>query len=535
MSWEKLRREFRALLDERADAEEQRFVDLCVVWKRAKTDETLWVAGGQWDRIEERYTGRDPEDGKVILLRESQIESARWAAWWMQERAAGRPRDFFGLFMLSDRGAGKTHFGSVLMGTMPIQFPRFDGQPTIGWMVSSSHSDREELDREIAANFPSEWFRYVEWPKHEYRWINGCKLTHLSAAKLDSLKKGRVDFLLVNEPQKMTKRAPAFALGRIKDKGGLATFAGNPPTELKAKWILDWEEKDRERRNTPKPYPIRFVKLDSRLNDTLDAAVADQVAEVIRDLDPRLAQADIDGLLLRPGQPAYWEWVKQKHIKPPPNLGDVTRAVLQKRTGRAYDYLAGADFQATPHMAAVVYKLYGSVDNPIPWAVQEFVVEQATEDDLLNEVDEAGYTPESVLWVGDGSGQWQDGKHNKHGRDSFSVFKARRWHIVPPVKPKTPDQRPRNPPVEQRVKLMNRLLAEESLQVAPECTKLAEAFKECELQMGRYGKVVPLGFYAHLTDAASYPIWWLFPKPRAPGVPGPVHRVVDLGPRQNWI
>ena len=130
---------------------------------------------------------------------------------------------------------------------------------------------------------------------------------------------------------------------------------------------------------------------------------------------------------------------------------------------------------------------------------------------------EAGYAPESVLWVGDASGQWQDGKHQRHGRDSFAVFKARRWHIVPPTKPKTTERAAKNPPIEQRVKLYNKLLADGGVMVdLAGCPKLAEALKECELRVGRFGKAIPMGFYAHLTDAAGYVAWWAFPKPTPP-------------------
>lgn len=507
------RREFHDLLTDREDAEENRFVDLCVVWERAKTGETIWFAGGQWDRIEERYTGKEPSSGKVIKLREAQIEAARLCAFWFQEKKEGRDRDFFGEFLISDRGAGKTHLGAVFIPTSLIEFPRFDGSPAIAWMISSSHADREELDREIKDHFPAWWFRYVEWPKHEYRFVNGCKATHISAAKIDSLKKGRVDFILVNEAQKMTKRAPAFALGRIKDKGGLAVFAANPPTDFRAKWILDWEEKDRERRQTAKRYPIRFVKLDSSMNDTLDTQVADQVAEVVRDLDPRLAAADIDGQLLQVGQPAYAKFSKLANVAVPPDLGDITREFTKRRYGREFDYVGGADFQANPHMVGTAWRLFGTVAEPILWCVAEWVCENSVEDDLIDVVEEDNYTPESLLWIGDASGQWQDGKHQRNGRDSFRVFKARRWHIIPPTRAKDPKRYPANPRITDRVRLHNKLLEVGQIMFAPWCKKSIEAHKECQLKEAKFG-AVPSGFYAHTTDTTGYVAWWCFPRPQ---------------------
>lgn len=527
-----LNREFRALLADEEDEDDQRYIDLCVVWRRALTGEVLLKVGGRWDRIEQRYDG-PAEHCRTIELKESQVEAARWASYWIEEKLAGRPRDFFALFLLGDRGGGKTTFAAILLGTLLVAFPRLDATPAIGWQVSSSHAERDELDREIATHFPSAWFKYTEWPKHVYRWVHGPTLTNVSADDPDALKRGRVDFALFNEPQKMGKKAPAFGIARLKDKGGFTIFAANPPDDQKGRWVYDLWEKSEEAKDAGKPFPIRFLKLKSQDNDSLDVTTADQVAEIIRILDPRLAAADLDGHMLRPGQAAYWQWSKTKNLRQKPQLGDITRQFLRSRIGREYDYLAGADFQATPHQAAVFYKIFGTLDEPILWAVDELIVDQATEEDLIAEVDEANYTPERVLWIGDASGQWQDGKHSKQ-RDSFAVFKARRWHIIPPTKAKSKDRFPRNPPVEQRVKLTNKLLSDARLMVDPDtCPKLAEAFKECELRMGRYGRVIPLGFYAHLTDAAAYPIWWACSKTHRP-TGGSLGESVDISRPSAW-
>lgn len=537
-----LNREFRALLAEEESQEDKRYIDLCVVWRRALTGDVLLKVGGRWDRIARRYVG-PAEHCRVIDLKESQVEPARWAAYWITEKLAGRPRDFFSLFLLGDRGGGKTTFSVILIATLLIAFPAFDGTASIAWQISSSHAERDELDREIAIHFPSTWFKYTEWPKHVYRFVHGPTLTNVSADDPDALKRGRVDFALFNEPQKMGKKAPAFGIARLKDKGGFTVFAANPPDDQKGRWVYDLWEKHEEAKAASQPFPIRFLRLKSQDNDSLDTTTADQVAEIIRILDPRLAQADLDGHMLRPGQPAYWQYARSKNLKPKPDLGDITRQFLQQRIGRPYDYLAGLDFQGTPHQACVLYKVFGSLDEPILWAVDEIIVDQASEEDLIAEIAEAGYTPEKVLFVGDASGQWQDGKHSKQ-RDSFQVFKAHRWHIIPPTKPKSKDRVARNPPVEQRVKLTNKLLAQPAfpgdpqspmrLMVDPDtCPKLAEAFKECELRMGRYGRVVPLGFYAHLTDAAAYPVWWACSKTHRPPT-GSIGETVEIPRPRVW-
>jgi hypothetical protein len=76
MSVERRRKQLRALLAEDLEREYQRYIDLCLVWELPGGD-TLYVGGGQWDCEEERYTEREPENGRVIQLQESQVDAAR--------------------------------------------------------------------------------------------------------------------------------------------------------------------------------------------------------------------------------------------------------------------------------------------------------------------------------------------------------------------------------------------------------------------------------------------------------------------------
>ena len=224
MSVDAKRRKLRALLDSAADVEAARFVDICLVWE-LPNGEPLYVAGGQWDRVEKRYTGREPEHGAVYRLQESQVEAARWIAWWMTERKAGRPRDFVTLQIMGERGAGKTALAAVAMVTLLIEFPTLGNKTSLGWMVSKAHTEQEELDREIAENIPSRWFRYKA-EDYQYQFVHGPTLTNVSAATEDKTKKGRVDFLLVNEAQKMSRRAYLNALARLSDRAGSSVPAG---------------------------------------------------------------------------------------------------------------------------------------------------------------------------------------------------------------------------------------------------------------------------------------------------------------------
>lgn len=521
MPTDPVRQRFRQYLAEREALEASRRVTLAVQWK-LPDGSTLLNAGGVWDRVDQRYLDVEPDHVRVIRLKKSQVEAAHLFAWWMQEREAGRPRDFITLAMLGDRGGGKTYLGSAAMVTALIKFPRLKSRATIGWQVCRSYKERAELEREIAENFPLEGIWYVrrKAPEHEYRFLNGALLRTLSADDPESLKQGTVDFLYLNEMAKLPELAYENGLPRIKDNEGLCWGTTNPPRSNRGRWVYKLYQLEEEAIESGKAYPVRFVSVRSEDNDALNVDTADMVATVLRDLNPALAAADIDGKMFDVKQTAYWKFNKKRNIRPLPELGDITREFTKRRLGRAYDYLAGADFQNVPHMAAVFYKVLGTYENPILWAIDEIICEESTEDDLLDAVDEAGYKPENVLWIADASGQWQDGKHNKN-RDSFSVFKRRRWNIKPPVKPRSETHRPKNPPIEQRVRLINDALEAGMimLESAPDgVPKLIEALKECEMRPGKYMKLVPMGFYAHLTDAAGYPAWWVFSKGK-PSIP----------------
>lgn len=507
-------RRFRALLAEREANEKKRYRDICVVWRRELTGEILLKVGGVWDARDRRYVDEAAE-GRIIDLQESQVEAAQLTGWWLQQRLHSEPRDFCALFLIGNRGSGKTTFSEIAAGTFAVALPSFDGSPSIGWQISASHAERDELDRELQKHLPNAWYRYTEFPNHAYRWVHGPTTTNVSASDPDALKRGRVDFAFFNEVQKMSKRAIAYGIARLQDKGGLTIFAGNWPDTLKGKWILDLYKRAQEKKEAKQPFPILFVEMKSSGNARRDEGTADQVREIISILDPRIAAADLDGRLLRVDQPAYWQYSQQRNVQARPDLGDITREFTRRRTGREYDCIAAVDFQATPHMAASIWKVYGTVSEPILWAVDEFIVEQASEEDLIAELAEHNYQPENTLVIGDASGQWQDGKHN-HERDSFQVFRAHRYHILAPAKPKTEKRRSANPPVEQRIKLHNLLLQNKQMMFAPACTKLQEAHAECPLREGRYGKVYPWGVYAHLTDTAGYLAWWAFPKPTFP-------------------
>lgn len=507
-----LRHKFRAQQAERELLEANRRVTIAVQWQ-LPDGSTLLHAGGIWDTIDRCYLPQEPDKVRIIRLRESQVEAARWIAWWFQERAGGRRRDFRSLFLLGDRGGGKTFLATVGTVTALVKFPQMGGKPSLAWQVVSSYKERREIEREIESAFPFEdvWYVHKKAPEHEYRFVNGAVLVTQSADNPESLRQGTVDFLYLNEATKLLKDAYVASVARLKDHDGLCLATTNPPKSNRGRWIKTFYDTTAERKEAGKTFSVRFVRVDSAGNDLVDHDAADDVADQIRVLDPRAAQADVDGLMLPIDQPAYWEWVPSRNARPLPDLGDVTRQYLKRRTGREYDYLIGADFQGRPFQAAVVCKIFGSLEDPHLYFCDEILCRQATEKDLANEVLEAGYSPASAYWVADNSGRWQASDRSKNRYDSHSQIAECGFHIAPCIRPKKPGHNPANPYVEQRVNLINDKLKLARIFVDPKgAPHLTESLKECILKMGRYGRVVPSGLHAHSTDALSYPAWWVF-------------------------
>lgn len=522
MSADARRKRLRALLAEDAERQHERLVDVCLVWELPDGD-TLYVGGGRFDREEGIYTDIEPESGRVVRLEPAQVEAARWFVWWLQERREGRPRDFVTLQVMGERGAGKTHFAVNAMLMLTAESPRLNIPSSIGWMVSKSYEERDELDRELVAVAPSQWYRYVE-ERRRYTFSIGGTLTNVSADDPENLKRGRVDWLLLNEIQKLGKRPYLNGLARLKDKAGCAVLTGNWPTDKRGEWIYDLDEKRSAAIKSVGHYPVRLVKMASSGNRTLDIATGDQVAQIIRDLDPRLAATDLDGLLMPVTDRAYWEWDKNRNFKARPDsqennsvcgstARDITADITSRRTMRpgGYQYIISCDYQQTPHMAAVVHKAFGEPEEPVLWAVDEIIVE-GTEEDLIEELLANGYTPENSLIVGDGSGRWQDGAH-RPGRTSFQVFRDHRFNIVGPVKAKDESHRPRNPKFDDRCRLHNWALKNSFYMVDPKgAPTLAEGLQKCELKAGAFGQGRPGGPFRHITDAGGYGIWWLHPE-----------------------
>lgn len=480
-------------------------MDTCLILRREKTQETILWAGGEWDRFDRVLTDRDPSSAVVVDIQESQVAFARWFAAWLHDFREGLPRDVSLALAGGNRRGGKT-FGLIMCSLAVV----IDVPGSIGWTVINTYRERDEVERTITDWIPRDWFHHRKAPDYCFEWINGSDTFIKSADDEQALKAGRADVVLLNEAQKLKVGTLSNALGGTIDKGGIGLLAANPPQSHRGEWVLELKEAIEDERTVG----AKFFGFSAKDNKKIDQAAHQRFGKILEAIDPTGNVADAEGGWNRVGNIAY-RFDRLKAIKTPPTLGDVTAQVLRSKLGRPYKRLAGADFQGIPYHAAVFLEIYYAATGNIFHVVDELCV-TGTEDEFLDEVDDLGYTPEQLAWIGDASGTWQTGDHTKGGR-SFEIFKSRRWRIEPPQK-KLSDkgQHPANPrPISKRVGLVNDLLLAGRLLVDPRCVLLIEALKKCE-----YRYDAPHGKFAHITDALGYALWFLEPSRKPKRIEG---------------
>ena len=501
--------------------------------------EVVLRAGGRWDYLRRSWAPELPQQVVVFDLQESQIEFARWFARWLARyklrqvdpaaRAIEDPDLDFSAYMLyGGRRGGKTTVLILASWAVAIDIPTSAGSETIVWLVSVVNPERQEIDREIREWIPSEWYSYRELPQHEYTVRHGSRITNVSADNPETLKRGRADWVLLNEGAKMPRTCLDNSVGATADRGGIVCIATNPPTRQKGAWVRDIIEMEKEAKALGKPYPIRVLKLNHQGNAAIDRRARTRAGEVMRLLDAKLAAADDEGLVLAIGDLIFHEYDRVRHgIHYPPELPpDITRQITKKLYQREMDFIAGVDFQDKPFIYASFYKVYGTLDKPILWAVGELFL-KGSEEEFIEMVFDEGFvlrpesagqrivtqevTPHNVLWVGDSSATWQNSKHAHKEPPSFTYFKNAGCHITAPTKVLSAGSKhPANPRKEHSYPQCNRLFKEGRINIAPHVAKLNNACKECIAKPGKYG-LTATGDHAHPIDTLRYVAWYVDP------------------------
>lgn len=501
-----------------------RFLDLAFKLRRRKTQEVVLRVGGRWDRLERKFVGPSSRC-RVIDLEESQVEFAEWMAKWIDAKLAGvNERDRLCL------AGGPRRSGKTFIATFAVVAAAIAQPGSINWLISPTFQKRDELERLMKNWLPRGWWRYRDAPIYRFTLANGSTIQLLSGDDPEALKRGGASVALLNEAQEFEVGALSYSLPAIIDDGGLMILAANPPRRTKGEWILALRDGIIEQ-TIPGG---RYLALAAGLNEKIDQSAREDVGRILSVIDPKAAVADDEGQWLPVGDRAYPKFDRKRNLRQFPNtvdiktgrvLGDITHEWTRKRMGRSFGTVAGVDFQASPwHCGVVLRVLEGKgPEQPVYHVFDELLVD-GFEEQFLAEFDDKDYDHQDFLWIGDASGQFQDGEHTR-GRQSFSIFKKMGWRIEPPVKKlSTKGEFSKNPHVSDRVSLVNKLLDQGRLIIDPiSCPRLAESIKECEMK-NVYNTRKPAGIHSHITDALGYVLFFLeprtktFKKPSAAGV-----------------
>ena len=513
-----------------------RYQDLALALvSAANCDETILFAGGRWDHLDRCFLRGDRAERYVrIPLAESQVPFTRWFASFLRDYRLNHPRDIRLALAAGDRRGGKTFdtLFCVIAALIDVPVHR-DGSAALGWAISRTFRERDELDQLIVNYLPRDWYHHQRAPEHRINFAHGSYLRNLSADDPEAMRQGRVDWLLYNEGQKMQPKAIVNGLYGTADRAGLTILACNPPSDPGQQWLSELKEAmDEDERF--KRVSV-FFPFDSKKNPFVDQPARRDVAMLADKILPDKTSADAEGIWRRWGDLAYpessnlrlWRTLKNGGAvgsPPPGGLADITQLVTRRELGRPSPFVIGGDFQRQPE-AAVVLRVLDSPDGPIYWFVHE---SQVKGDELalsasvialardLSTPQQAVDFPRDGVWIADCSGSFQ-GSERISGRTSFSLLEQHNWYVEAAELIRIPQksEHPRNPLVGPRLNLMAELMKMGRIRVDPRCEILIAAFKQCQLRKTEYGKRVPKGRWAHITDAASYPIWRLEPKPTA--------------------
>ena len=537
---------------ELAKREQQRYVDMAVLLRRASTKETILCAGGVWDQLDQEYRVNslghrvEPCTARVFDLNEAQVPLAQWYAVELAAFRQGYKRRERMALAIGDRRSGKTVGTCALAVATNIDAPRINWHGLITWVVGVARPEMQELDRYLTWLMPSAWY-HQSVQEHAFNLINTSQIITISADNPRTLKRGEANVVLLNEGQKMPVLVLSNAIMGTVDNDGVMLIAANPPEEKKGEWI--WAIKRGVKAGT---IPSTAVfELWSKDNAFVDQGARSEAMKILQVLDPDMARIDGEGECLLQEGKALPFFDRAIHVRPRPQLGlvNITGLITQQKRGRSYRSVIGLDFQIRPYMPAWEIEIYGSQrlraylegrldvsqvdldgdDQPLYWIVNEaYTVNGGNEHELADAMWIAGMRPDVSYCVGDASGSWQNA-HHAIGDDSFSVMRSRRWDIVPPFEAKTDrGTRPANPRIKYRVNLARRLCGippEEAqrrnqqvrkprLFVDPRCEKAIKILEDCELKPSAFnGELKPYGFASHGYDAGTYVLCHLEPRP----------------------
>lgn len=508
-----------------AEGEEagDRFLDLRIDLVRKRTGEILLTTGGRYDRRDKRYSDEPARVRRVLGIQEAQVVAARWFAEWFAARRAGEflrtpeGKPIFSVALVGGRRAGKSDLAIRLAIAYAVAFTR-----SIVWIVTPTEADQPEIDRVLEELLPAGWYTHYGDPLWVYTLETGSEIHLRTSYNPDKLKRGRADFVVINEAQLHVARTFAMVAPPIADKGGLVVLAANPPETARGEWVEEYVEKANAGR-----IGARVFVLDPRQNTEI---VQEALTSLDDFFDERTLRREIKGEFGMPRPEAVFYAFSQPFNveRAPEGLGITIPFLRSKLNVEAVSCVHGMDFQKTPWQCSCALRFFTDPDDPtgdpLVWIFDETLVEQGTEKDLVMAMEAKGHTAADPI-IADASGEWQDSERVK-GRASFDILRQLGWRKL-----YLPDANSRrNPPLMERLAVGNSLLRSASgrrkLRIDPRCIATIRSVKLWE---NRNGAPNRRSDYAHAADHWTYPCFRLFPR----RIPSPSSGRIEIVPRSR--
>lgn len=494
-----------------AQDDERRYIDLALEFRevpkrKGARGKLVGSVGGRWDRELGVWSDDPPDEVVVWELQPAQYDAARWFMRWLVAHAQGKRLPgaeelICALMFAGGRRGGKSDAATRFACAYAVAKPG-----AIVWLISPTQDETDELRDVLDRIMPDGWFHYEE-TKQIYHFWNGARIELKSGFKPSSLKRGRVDFWVLNEAQNATRRAYTILRAPIADRGGLGICTCNPPDTASGQWVLDMYEGVKAGSKT-----IRLFEFDAKKNPHVDW----RLLEAMKD-EPNVTEEDyrreVLGEFIPIGDLVFYAFSLKFNVSPDvPHTDDLhtgTMDFTSHHLGRAYPWIVVADFQKFPHMAATVWRQTweDDLDDWRSWIVAEAVVPQATEHDLIDALERMGLTGDACAVVADASGEWQDAERTK-GRGSFDVFRERGWRgLYMPDSEST-----KNPDIIASARVANGLFKnvkdERRIIVSSNCPHTIRSVSRWE---NRNGAPHKRSDFAHIGDTVRYFAWRFYP------------------------
>lgn len=515
----------------------------CLLVVQSHVGEEVFRVGGCWDTHLQCYVER-PCAPHVVHLEESQLEAGIAFATWLEKQRAKKKRRR-ALVLGGNRGSGKTfEGGGIFIVAMALEFPG-----DVGLAVNLTSAQRRECldaieqvcspaDEVLGRSAQSPWI--TAQPEDADReaktiFVTGFYVEWLSAKNPKKLRSaGRsIRYVFINEGQDQPQKVYTNAIAAIRNTGGLVCIATNPPTSAAGNWIARlWAA------ILAGDVNAEAFLLENKKNRSVDQDALEDIGPLIRCVSPEDFTADVEGTFQLAGNIAYPAFKPMRfdrggHLTMPlaewvDVTADFTGPVLESQA-KGPEWICGVDFQRTPGIIGSIGKLYRRPDGVLVLWIMRTIAVRGVEADFSQALYSAGFTPSSILLVGDGTGARQNAEHKFAQSNSFAKMKEDGWHIVPPMyhwRRRTPW----NPAVKDSRSQMHTLLSSFVILFGEECKlggdgfpSLVESFASA--QCGPRGGLLEAGHYQHGPDGVRYLAWRFLPRPK---IVAPSEEKVDL-------